>query len=203
MRLGRLFDRRARRRQKAALVLYEHIRDVSRDPVLYRPGRVPDTLDGRFTILVVHLALVIRRLQREGAAARAFSQDLFEHFIHDMDQGMREAAVGDLAVPKRLKKMMRVWYGHLRAMDEELQPADERGELMTVLPGFLQRNLYKDAEEVPDLRPLAAYVHGQWRAAERLTWGAFDAPPRDLAERLAIDPMLPRPHEEMFEEVTA
>ena len=193
MRLGRLFDRRARRRWKAATLLYGHIRDVARDPLIYRLGQAPDTLDGRFTILVLHLAFVIRRLKDAGREARALSQDLFEVFIHDMDQGMREAAVGDLAVPKRLKKMMRVWYGHLRAIDEELAPADARGELIQALPGFLRRNLYKDSETTPDLMPLSRYLQHQWRLAhgsephdlDRMielteTMSVFDAPSKSL-----------------------
>ena len=200
MHLGRLFDRSARKRRKAVDLLYEHIRDVARHPLLYRQGAVPDTIDGRFEMLVLHLGFVMRRLSAGDAEARAFAQDLFDRFVQDMDQGLREAGVGDLTVPKRLKTMTRVWYGHLRAMDDELAPADAAGRLKAVLPQFLERNLFGGVAPAPDLGPLAAYVHRQW--SEALSWDAdaIVGSVHRLGEAIGSGGLVRRPHAAMFAE---
>lgn len=158
MAFGRLFDRGARRRRAAVESVYAALLAEARDPCLYREGAVPDTFDGRFEMMIWHLAPITLRLRDGGAAARAFSQDLFDHFLKDMDRSMREAGVGDIAVPKRLKKMVRVWFGRVRAM-EALEGVDDRAEAMRPV---LERNLFPESE-APDLAPLAHRLAERWR----------------------------------------
>ena len=164
MPLGRLWGRwpggAARRRRERAVLLYERIRARSRDPQLYLRLGVPDTLDGRFEALILHMVPLTVRLRDGGEQARAFSQELFDVFLHDMDAGLREAGVGDISVPKRLKKMTRVWYGRLEALTEA------RGEGGEAIVKTLTRNLYPEAGPLPDLRPLAARVDELFAAAE-------------------------------------
>ena len=169
MSLGRLWGRwpggAARRRRERAVLLYERIRARSRDPQLYLRLGVPDTLDGRFEALILHLIPLVVRLREGDDEARAFSQELFDVFLHDMDAGLREAGVGDISVPKRLKKMTRVWYGRLEA----LVKARAAGEGAMV--EALTRNLYPDADTPPPLDPLAAHVEGLFAAAEGVPAG--------------------------------
>lgn len=160
MLFGRFFDRAARRRRARVDNLYEAVVAEARDPWLYREANVPDTFGGRFEMMVWHLALVVRRLRGAGGEAKDFSQDLFDRFLDDMDRSMREAGVGDIAVPKRLKKMVRVWFGIIRALDDvNLDPPPAEA-----LRPILARNLYPEGDGPSDAPPLDALAH---RLADR------------------------------------
>jgi cytochrome b pre-mRNA-processing protein 3 len=84
--------------------LYGLIVTAARQPDFYLRGGVPDTKEGRFALLVVHLALVLERLRPEGEVGAALGQALIETFVTDIDDNMREIGIGDLSVPRNVKK---------------------------------------------------------------------------------------------------
>ena len=84
---------------------YTAIMAQARKPDHYGAGGVPDSFDGRFDMLAIHVHLVLRRLRSEGVARDDIGQALFDMFFRDMDQAMREAGVGDLGVGKKIRKM--------------------------------------------------------------------------------------------------
>src|SRR6476619_6424296 len=81
--------------------IYGMIVTQAREPLFYRDLGVPDTVNGRFDLLLMHLWLVLRRLKSAGGG-RELSQALFDHFCNDMDDNLRELGVSDLKVPKRM-----------------------------------------------------------------------------------------------------
>ncbi len=94
----------AARNRAIARELYGVVVAQSRRPELYIEHGVPDTAEGRFEAVAMHLTLLLERLNREGEAGRSLGLLLTETFITDMDDNMREMGVGDLAVPRRVKK---------------------------------------------------------------------------------------------------
>jgi len=121
-----------------AVALYRQIVAQARQPSFYRDHGVPDTLDGRFDMIVLHAFLAMRRLKRiEGPEAQKVSQDLFDLLFADMDSNLREIGVGDLGVGKRVKKMAQAFYGRVEAYEAGLTDADP-----AVLQQALARNLY-------------------------------------------------------------
>jgi len=107
--------------------LYGAIVAQARLPAFYVAFGVPDTLEGRFDLLVLHLVLVLRRLSRAGDRGREFGQQLFDAFCRDLDGNLREMGVGDLTVPKRMQRFGEAFYGrqaaYLAALEAE-NPAD-------------------------------------------------------------------------------
>jgi cytochrome b pre-mRNA-processing protein 3 len=87
----------------------------ARNPAFYVECRVPDTLDGRFDLIVLHLCLLIRRLRREGETGATLAQALFDTTFDDMDRSLREMGVGDLGVGRRVKAMASAFYGRATA----------------------------------------------------------------------------------------
>src|SRR5438034_11506425 len=87
--------------QRSIPALYGAIVAQARLPSFYAGYGVPDTLLGRFDMVILHLALVLRRL-REAGAPEPFGQGVFDAFCRDMDHNLREMGVGDLAVPKEM-----------------------------------------------------------------------------------------------------
>jgi cytochrome b pre-mRNA-processing protein 3 len=86
--------------------LYDAIMAQARLPIYYQRLGVPDTLEGRFFVLTIHLFAVFRRLKDAGTEAAAIAQDLSDHFVADMDTVLREIGVGDLSVPKKVRKLV-------------------------------------------------------------------------------------------------
>src|SRR5262245_4324080 len=85
--------------------LYGAIVAQARLPVFYRSFGVPDTLQGRFALLALHLFAVLYRLKSEGGEGRALSQELVNQFSKDMETVLRELGVSDLRVPKSMRRL--------------------------------------------------------------------------------------------------
>jgi len=96
----------------------------AREPLFYRDLGVPDTVNGRFDLLVLHLWMVLRRFKpvEDGAG---LSQALFDRFCDDMDANLREMGVGDLTVPKRMQAFGEAFYGRVAAYDLALSEGPE------------------------------------------------------------------------------
>jgi cytochrome b pre-mRNA-processing protein 3 len=131
-------------------VIYGMIVTQAREPTFYRDLGVPDTVNGRFDLLVLHLWMVLRRLRSVGDAAKV-SQALFDRFCSDMDANLREMGVGDLAVPKRMQAFGEAFYGRSAAYDAALASGREP------LARALCRNILNGAG-MENARRLATYV---------------------------------------------
>jgi cytochrome b pre-mRNA-processing protein 3 len=140
-------------RSTTAGSLYGAIVAQSRRPGLYRDFGVPDTVDGRFDMIVLHQALLFRRLAREGDAVRSLGQDVFDMFCRDMDDNLREMGVGDLAVPKRMRGFAEAFYGRLAAYTQALD-----GDDADALVAALARNVLNCEGADERAHALAAYV---------------------------------------------
>lgn len=143
------------------LPVYSAIMAQARKPFLYGKKAAPDTFDGRFDVLVIHIYLVLRRLRQDGLARHGAGQIIFDLFFRDMDQAMREMGVGDLSVGKKVKKMAEAFYGRVNAYDAEIEqnPKAQNASLKNddALADAVARNLYP--EEVSDIGPaFAAYM---------------------------------------------
>jgi cytochrome b pre-mRNA-processing protein 3 len=120
----RLRHARARdARRQVAEQLYQAAVKQARRPVWYRELGVPDTPEGRFEMIAVHAALVLRRLRREGPPGQALGQLLFDAMFVDLDGSLRELGVSDLSVGKYVKRLAGNFYARLAALDRELGDA--------------------------------------------------------------------------------
>jgi cytochrome b pre-mRNA-processing protein 3 len=127
--LQRLFSRKP----NSIAVLYDAIVAAARQPHFYENGGVPDTLDGRFDLIVLHLFLVLERMEAETEGSR---QRLIDYFFLDMDRSLREIGVGDLSVGKKVRKMAEAFYGRITTYTKAI----EQGE--AALVEALQRNVF-------------------------------------------------------------
>jgi len=101
--------------------LYGMIVAQARQPSFYADFGVPDTVQGRFDLIVLHPVLLLRRLDRTGDGGRLLGQRLFDAFCCDLDGNLREMGIGDLAVPKHMQRFGEAFYGrqatYLAALD--------------------------------------------------------------------------------------
>jgi cytochrome b pre-mRNA-processing protein 3 len=132
--------------------LYGAIVAQARLPAFYRDYSVPDTVNGRFEMIVLHAALLLRRLDGGDAPARGLGQAVFDRFCADMDGNLREMGVGDLAVPRKMKSIGEAFYGRRRAYDAALAAAEA-----APLAAALARNVY-ESDAGAGVGRLAAYT---------------------------------------------
>ena len=139
---------RFRRNSQARTIhaLYGAIVAQARSVAFYADYRVPDTVEGRFDLIVLHLVLLLNRLGRRARRARLgqvrLGQELFDAFCRDLDANLREMGVGDLAVPKRMQAFAEAFYGRQAAYLAALDAADQR-----VFEKALARNIFPAGDD--------------------------------------------------------
>jgi len=147
-----VFRRRSEERQRLA-DLYAALATQARAPAFYAGLGVPDTVDGRFDLLVLHAWLVMHRLDAEPESGK-LKQDLFDTMFGHLDLTVREMGAQDLGVGKRIKRMAEGFQGRASAFREAWLAGDQAG-----LRETLQRNVFGKATATPDaLTAMARYV---------------------------------------------
>ena len=98
------------RHQKRDLInyFYQKIVNISRNKVFYSKLNVPDTLDGRYDLLVLFSIILTFSLSRTGTKGRELSQILFDRIFLDLDLSLREMGAGDAGVHIKIKNMIRL-----------------------------------------------------------------------------------------------
>lgn len=137
--------------------LYGAIVAQARQPRFYREYGVPDTVNGRFDMIVLHLALVLERTEALGDPARTLGQDVFDLFCSEMDGHFREVGISDLKVPKEMREVGQAFYGRRSVYRAALA---EGGN--AALEAALVRNIYP-GKAGADAARLAAYVRAAWQ----------------------------------------
>ena len=144
--------------------LYAAVVAEARAKDWYSQCRVPDTIDGRFDMVVLVLALVLLRLEREGEPHWAVR--LTEAFVRDMDGQVREIGFGDLVVGKQVGGMVSALGGRLSTYREGL--SDEalvrnvwRGQATDAASVTALRVAAERLRERIDAVPLSALLTGR------------------------------------------
>jgi cytochrome b pre-mRNA-processing protein 3 len=138
---------------------YQSIVAQSRQPRFYAEWGIADTVTGRFDMITLHLALMLRRLKADPAGAE-LAQGLVERFFVDMDDSVRELGISDIGVPRKVRNMGQLFYGTLNG----LAPALDTGDVSAV-EAVLSKNFYGGAGSAGS-RALAVYTMAE---AEALT----------------------------------
>jgi cytochrome b pre-mRNA-processing protein 3 len=124
----RSLKRRAEFQRKAGEI-YGAIVTQARQPAFYARLGIPDTPNGRYEMVVVHLFLVLDRLRGEGVAADTVAQRLVDSFVSDMDDALRELGTGDTGVPRRVKRAAAGFYERGKAYREGIAAGGRSLEL--------------------------------------------------------------------------
>lgn len=118
----------------------------TRKEKFYTDFGVPDSLDGRFDLLLVHIFIILNR-RMGNAGYDELSQALFDVTFKDMDQTLREIGIGDTGMKRHMKRMMKAFNGRMHAYQyavapESLCDKDIEGLTKSTLEEALKRNLY-------------------------------------------------------------
>ena len=109
---------------RTAAKIYGSIVASARQETFFAAWGVPDTIEGRFEMLALQVAVVMRRLGQAGPAGVDLSRAVAETFMTDLDDNMREIGIGDLAVPRKIKKAAAALYDRHRDYGAALAAGD-------------------------------------------------------------------------------
>jgi cytochrome b pre-mRNA-processing protein 3 len=149
--------------------LYGAVVAQARCARFYQDYGVADTVLGRFDMIVLHAAVLLRRMRAGDAAMQALAQGVFDAFCLDIDHNLREMGISDQGVPRQMKRVGEAFYGRARAYDTALAQADDG-----MLAEALARNVYAEgADSQVAAMPLAAYVRQVADALQAQDLGAL------------------------------
>lgn len=162
--------------KQTAAKLFERLVAQSRTHVFYERLGVPDTVDGRFDMVVLHTFLIFQRLRGQGDMAALLAQALYDALILDLEASLRQLGAGDVGVGKRIRIMTEALQGRIKAYETALagSPLD--------LEAALRRNLYGTTEPSTEaVRAMADYLRRGKELAdrqplERILRGIFEFP---------------------------
>lgn len=155
--LGLLGKGRTTQKPDPAVIhgLYDAMTQLARSPVFYTRFATPDSTDGRYDLLCVMLSLFLFRIQQEEPDT---AQALFDLAFKDIERGLREAGVGDLGVPKHMKRMIEGFYGRAAAYYEAIEQRETEG-----LAIVLSRNLYNQESMTMPAIQMAEWMMIFWQ----------------------------------------
>ena len=144
--------------RRIAAQLYGSVVAAARAAAFYREFQAPDTIEGRYELIVLHIALALRRLREPGVGQLRLAQALVDFMAADLDRSMRELGVGDLSVARFMKRLGEGLYGRAAAYDRALDQGDHEALMAALL-----RNVYAGSEpEGHILAVIADHVERQW-----------------------------------------
>ncbi len=150
---------RRRRWERTGFELYAVAVAAARRPGFYAKLDVPDTLDGRFDMVGLHVFLLVRHLSRQKRPGPDLAQALFDAMFSDMDLNLREMGVGDMSISRKVRAMWDGFHGRAVAYTQALNTQDTPG-----LQAALARNVWRQTEDAPmpaGVPALADYVLAQ------------------------------------------
>jgi cytochrome b pre-mRNA-processing protein 3 len=125
----------------------------ARLPVFYQLYGVPDTVDGRFELILLHLYLFLRHSDRD-PGDRELGQQVFDLFCRDMDRNLREMGISDLKVPKEMQRIGEAFYGRAKAYEAAVATGD-----IDAVAKAISRNVYGAEGAEPEAAArLGAYM---------------------------------------------
>lgn len=170
---------RKRRLRAPAGQVYGALVAQARDPWFYRRLGVPDTVEGRFEMVALHCFLVLNRLKMAHRHGRPLAQQLgqavFDMMFADMDRNLREMGIGDLGIAKRVKALIKGFYGRIKAYEEGLAGPDR------LLAEALDRNVFAGAAQDGAAPALAVYLRDSVACLGQLSLEAIIAGRLDFA----------------------
>ena len=130
--------------------IYAKLMTQSRSPEFYGEGRYEDNYDGRIDVLTLHIAAVLSNLNRFGQNGERLGQALFDEMKDDFEIALREEALSDASVKKRIQPMISLFYDRVKKYAEALNQTDAQAALQAVFEETLSLGDSSQKAQVSD-----------------------------------------------------
>ncbi|MDC0418882.1 hypothetical protein OAM15_04580 [Pelagibacteraceae bacterium] len=89
-------------------LLYNKLVELSRNIFFYEKIRLKDNFETRINLIFVHFCLILVVFKNE--KKQKFSQEIFDNIFLNIEYHIRELGYGDVAVNKKMKSLLRIFY---------------------------------------------------------------------------------------------
>ena len=139
-----LFKKKNKKVIKTSRSIYEKIICQSRNKKFYSDLGVPDTLDGRFELIILHYYFIysILKTKKEEHILEEISKIMFK----DFDMSLREMGVGDLSVGKKIYFMNEALAGRINAYKISFKEGEKS------IYKALRRNVFGTLKDVKEYK---------------------------------------------------
>eukprot|EP00267_Zea_mays_P033870 XP_008668364.1 uncharacterized protein LOC100382858 isoform X2 [Zea mays] len=117
---------------RGANVVYDRITSQVDAPTIYDVFQLEKTFKTTFSLLVLHMWLVLRRLKEEGKDGVKFGQYIYEMYNHDVELRVSKAGV-NLLLTKWMKELEKIFYGNIVKYDAAISPEARQDDLVNVI----------------------------------------------------------------------
>ena len=124
--------------------IYQKIVKFSRNKIFYTKFKVPDTIDGRFDMLVLITIIVVFRLSKIKDEGIKLSQKIFDIVFKDLDFSLRELGAGDVSVANNMKKLISSYMGRQKIYLKAFKNDDEKFLAMAFKNNIFRNNDQKE-----------------------------------------------------------
>ena len=139
-----LFKKKDKTIIQLARLLYVKIIYQSRDKRFYTKLSVPDTLDGRFELIVLHFFFVYNFLKENNK--QPLCEEITKIMFKDFDMSLREMGVGDLSVGKKIYFMNEALAGRINAYKISFKEGEKS------IYKALRRNVFGTLKDVKEYK---------------------------------------------------
>ena len=126
--------------------IYQKIVNFSRNKIFYTKYSVPDTIDGRFDMLVLITIVVVHRLSKIKSEGSELSQKIFDIVFKDLDYSLRELGAGDVSVANNMKKLISSYMGRQKIYVKAFKSEDEK-----ILALAFKNNIFRNKDQKKNL----------------------------------------------------
>ena len=131
---------------KTSYTIYQKIAHFSRDKIFYTKYNIPDTIDGRFDVMVLVTVIIIYRLSKIKTVGLDLSQKIFDLIFKDLDYSLRELGAGDVSVTKNMRKFISSYMGRQKVYIEAFKKNN-----LSALNLIIENNVYRSIDIEKDL----------------------------------------------------
>ena len=124
--------------------IYQKIVKFSRNKIFYTKYKVPDTIDGRFDMLVLFTIIIVFRLSKIKDEGIILSQNIFDIVFKDLDFSLRELGAGDVSVANNMKKLISSYMGRQKIYLKAFKNNDEKFLAMAFKNNIFRNNDQKE-----------------------------------------------------------
>ena len=132
--------------EKVSNDIYQKIVNFSRNKIFYTKYSVPDTIDGRFDMLVLITIIVVHRLSKIKNEGSELSQKIFDIVFKDLDYSLRELGAGDVSVANNMKKLISSYMGRQKIYVKAFKSEDEK-----LLALAFKNNIFRNKDQKKNL----------------------------------------------------
>ena len=128
--------------------LYNKLVDLSRNIFFYKKIELKDNFKTRINLVFLHLSLILIVFKEKNK--KDFPQDIFDNIFQNIEYHIRELGYGDVAVNKKMKTLLHIFYDILLKVREN---SEEKNLInKKILSNYLEpQNKMKSSQLINDL----------------------------------------------------